>query len=711
MAFGLMAVLVASVTARLWNLDRDAIARGFYGYNALLVGLGVGQSVTGNGMALFLALAGATATVVVGAGLKAWLGRVMQLPILSLPFLIVFFLIAAALLPLGFEPRAPMADASLLASHLPNGVAALLRSLGAIFFLPRADCGALVLVALLMHSRIATVLAVGTAAVVLMGAGTWLSSAGPSTVQILACNAMLVVVAIGGVWFVPSLAAVAWALVGVLLCTLITVGCMGPLASVGLAPMFLPFNATLLCVLLAARERLRDQRPKSVDFIPGTPEENLNYFRTRLARFQSLYATRFHYPYRGRWICTQAIDGAHTHRGRWRHAFDFEVAGVDGKAWQGDGSSVEHYHCFRLPVLAAAAGTVVKVVSTIADNKIGEMNLKQNWGNLVMLQHGPCLFSLVAHLAQDSCKVREGQHVLRGEVLGLCGNSGRSPTPHLHFQLQATHVLGADTLPVAFNDVVAVTDIGERLDLSHVPRAGSVGRNLDAGQSLTALFNFHYGDVWVHRIGNAIETVVCEVDLLGQTQLRSQQKATCLVFARSEDYFVAYDVMGDGGSVLHLLRAAMPRVPLEDNPRMTWRDFVPLRGLVGRLSPVQVLTPFLKTGGLETQYQLYRDGARWVVEGRSLQDDKAAVPMLRTRVELEEGLGPVSVEVVWRGHRKWAVRLADGENIDIQVTRRGDDEDFGGKGDGPLVGRDYVPRRKPDSDRTDRRSRPVSTVL
>ena len=97
-----------------------------------------------------------------------------------------------------------------------------------------------------------------------------------------------------------------------------------------------------------------------------------------------------------------------------------------------------------------------------------------------------------------------------------------------------------------------------------------------------------------------------------QTQLRSQQKATCLVFARSEDYFVAYDVMGDGGSVLHLLRAAMPRVPLEDNPRMTWRDFVPLRGLVGRLSPVQVLTPFLKTGGLETQYQLYRDGARWV---------------------------------------------------------------------------------------------------
>ena len=33
----------------------------------------------------------------------------------------------------------------------------------------------------------------------------------------------------------------------------------------------------------------------------------------------------------GSWICTQGIDGAHTHQGLWRHAFDFEVIGQDGR--------------------------------------------------------------------------------------------------------------------------------------------------------------------------------------------------------------------------------------------------------------------------------------------------------------------------------------------------------------------------------------------
>ena len=45
-------------------------------------------------------------------------------------------------------------------------------------------------------------------------------------------------------------------------------------------------------VQFALRQRVHDLRPKSVDFLPGTPEENLAYFRTRVRRFEQLRELR-----------------------------------------------------------------------------------------------------------------------------------------------------------------------------------------------------------------------------------------------------------------------------------------------------------------------------------------------------------------------------------------------------------------------------------
>jgi murein DD-endopeptidase MepM/ murein hydrolase activator NlpD len=41
-----------------------------------------------------------------------------------------------------------------------------------------------------------------------------------------------------------------------------------------------------------------------------------------------------------------------------------------------------------------------------------------------------------AHFKQHSIVVKQGQQVKTGELLGLCGNSGNSSEPHLHFHLQ-----------------------------------------------------------------------------------------------------------------------------------------------------------------------------------------------------------------------------------------------------------------------------------
>ncbi len=54
-------------------------------------------------------------------------------------------------------------------------------------------------------------------------------------------------------------------------------------------------------------------------------------------------------------------------------------------------------------------------------------------GNLIMLDHGHGLVSAFLHLSRID--VREGQHVARGDPLGLVGMTGRATGPHLHWAL------------------------------------------------------------------------------------------------------------------------------------------------------------------------------------------------------------------------------------------------------------------------------------
>jgi murein DD-endopeptidase MepM/ murein hydrolase activator NlpD len=55
-------------------------------------------------------------------------------------------------------------------------------------------------------------------------------------------------------------------------------------------------------------------------------------------------------------------------------------------------------------------------------------------GNCVVIDHGLGLFTLYMHLSRIS--VREGQHVTRGQRLGLSGATGRVTGPHLHWAVR-----------------------------------------------------------------------------------------------------------------------------------------------------------------------------------------------------------------------------------------------------------------------------------
>jgi hypothetical protein len=74
------------------------------------------------------------------------------------------------------------------------------------------------------------------------------------------------------------------------------------------------------------------------------------------------------------------------------------------------------------------------------------------FGNYVVLEIEPGVYANYAHLQRGSLKVRVGERVRRGQLLGRLGQSGNSAAPHLHFHLSSAATFeGSEGLPFAFD--------------------------------------------------------------------------------------------------------------------------------------------------------------------------------------------------------------------------------------------------------------------
>ena len=114
----------------------------------------------------------------------------------------------------------------------------------------------------------------------------------------------------------------------------------------------------------------------------------------------------------------------------------------DSKSHAGDGSKLDDYYAFGKKVLAPGAGVVVSSRNDLPDNPIGKMDPAHALGNHVIIDHQNGEFSFLAHLQQGSVPVSAGNPVESGQMVGLCGNSGNTSEPHIHYHLQDTGVFG-----------------------------------------------------------------------------------------------------------------------------------------------------------------------------------------------------------------------------------------------------------------------------
>jgi len=65
---------------------------------------------------------------------------------------------------------------------------------------------------------------------------------------------------------------------------------------------------------------------------------------------------------------------------------------------------------------------------------VGQTGEDPEYGLFVLLDHSDEYQTMYGHLSR--VVVQPGAAVIRGQVIGLSGNSGRSSAPHLHFEIR-----------------------------------------------------------------------------------------------------------------------------------------------------------------------------------------------------------------------------------------------------------------------------------
>lgn len=145
-------------------------------------------------------------------------------------------------------------------------------------------------------------------------------------------------------------------------------------------------------------------------------------------------------PFKGEWTVVWGGDtkelNYHVESEAQKHAFDIVITDKRGKSYKTNGEKNEDYYAFGKELYAPCNGEVVLVVDGVKDNKPGTLNPIYIPGNTVIIKTANNEYLFFAHFKQHSIKVTEGQKVKQGQLLGLCGNSGNSSEPHLHFHIQ-----------------------------------------------------------------------------------------------------------------------------------------------------------------------------------------------------------------------------------------------------------------------------------
>ncbi|MBB3056733.1 urea transporter [Mucilaginibacter gotjawali] len=588
---GLFCALFSLIIIKILGYRHENIQSGLYSFNSLLLGLAFGTFFNFTPYYVLWLVFACLLVVMLTIILTDRLGK-LGLPILSIPFILCYWLVLfgegayyhgglqqknALLLIHNAAGTGCLVNVyQYLSVGLPCYVCLFFRALSAVLFQNNILTGLLISIGVFIHSRIMfSLLVIGFISALLFNTITHNYPDGISYYN-LGANFMLATATIGSFFLIPSARSYLWAILSVPVMFIITNALGGIMAVYNLPVFALPFcviNITLLYFLLL---RKKAGKLQLVGLQHYSPERNLYQFLNQKDRLDDLKYFRFSLPFMGSWTVSQGYNGDITHKGEWGKALDFVIEDDDKKTYSHPGNLPEHFYCFNKPVLACGDGVVANVVDHVEDNAIGEANKKENWGNTVVIKHLNGLYSKVSHLKKGSIKVKVGDVVKTGDLIGRCGSSGRSPEPHLHFQVQATAYIDAKTLAYPFAFYMTGEAKKPLINSYKIPEEGQILTPPAIHKTIRKALDFQPGYTAVLSANTMHESIEVFTDESGQCYLYSKETGAAAYFINNGTQFYFTSFYGDTNSLLYYFHLAAYKVIFINDEGILANDVYPV---------------------------------------------------------------------------------------------------------------------------------------
>ena len=592
---GIVAVVVSNLFAYYIGLSPDNIRNGVYGFNSAMIGMVLGVYFKLSAESILILCMASLFSLLLTAAFLAWASK-YGVPFMSFPFLICIWtvlLTTRTYSSLELSERGIytinelwfLGGENLVGFYnflndppIPQYMDVYLKSLGAIFFQYNLIAGVLIFVGMLIFSRISLVLSI----VGFATGYTYYKITGADFTQLqysyIGFNFILSAIALGGFFLIPSPRSFLAVLLSIPLIALLIGACAYVLGMYQLPTYSLPFNIIVMLVLYVLQLRYVNYGPYLVQEQFFSPEKNLYSFLYRKERYYNQTYYHIHLPFFGEWKVSQGHSGNITHKGDWKEAWDFVVTDEQDKTWRSPGTNVTDFYCYNLPVLSPQAGYVIKIEDTIDDNTIGGVDLEHNWGNTIIIKHGEDLYSKLNHIKKGSFKVKEGDYVYKGDVLATCGNSGRSPEPHIHFQLQVTPFIASKTIKYPISYYVSKKNSGYDFHSFDYPKEGETISRVVGTKLLKDAFYFIPGKSisWDFE-GQNFEWKIF-TNAYNQAYIYCRKTNSVAYFVNNDTLHYFTEFYGDKKSLLYYFYLGAHKILLGYYQNLEVNDLLPVEG-------------------------------------------------------------------------------------------------------------------------------------
>ena len=597
---GLLAIILINSLAYVVGFNRDDIQKGIFGFNALFLGMALGYEFTFNGTFIVLFFTSVLILLLTTVWLKG-LFAIYNLPFLSFPFILSYWIVSLAaynfsnihldenhIYVINEEVRNESYSLynfihSLDHINLFSFALIYFKTLAGTFFQTSVLGGVLIAFGLLYFSRIAFSLSLIGFALAYFFYSLFGADVNDLNYNLLGANFIFLAIAIGCFFLIPNIFSYVTVIVLIPILMLVSLSFIKILAIFQLRAYSFSFSVVCTAFLFSLNQRWFHKYLQIVTIQYFSAEKTIYKYLNSLQRFKNEHLYKIALPFSGEWNVSQGYDGKITHLGDWSKALDFVIVDSKNNTYREPSSAREgfyreNFYCYNKEIYAPYDGYVYDIINTVEENDVGDVNTDYNWGNTVILNHLNGLFSQISHVKKDSFGVFVGQYISKGTYIATCGNSGRSPEPHIHFQLQTIPTVGAKTLAYPISYFIERSGLDKTLRISEVPKEGAFISNVQVNELLVIAFGFLPGQKLSFQKENSEDLVYWEVltDAFNRTYIYCAQTKSYAYFINDGVMLYFTDFEGDRDSLLFNFYLAVYRQLLGYYENIKIQDNVPL---------------------------------------------------------------------------------------------------------------------------------------